>query len=76
MSRKQTKKKELTPESVLRDLVKAVNVTGGVAKGDPSFSLPVYAPLADPDWLDMGDVYMKACQVLKKRPRIVKSEDE
>ena len=48
----------------LRQLVEAFNVTGGVIR------LPsgCVAPRADEDWIDLGDVYLQACQELGVEP--------
>jgi hypothetical protein len=55
-----------TPEEVLRDLVRAVDGTGG--------HLPLrngrVAPYADPDWTDMGLIYLEACRTLKHKPYV------
>lgn len=50
----------------LRQLIAAVNVTGGVLR------LPsgCVAPKADEDWLDLGDVYLQACKELGVEPVI------
>ena len=48
----------------LRQLVEAVNVTGGVIR------LPsgCVVPKAGEDWIDLGDVYLEACQELGVKP--------
>lgn len=49
-------------------LVDLVNVTGGVVEQDNG----LYAPVADEDWLDLGEAYMKACDVTCTTPKVRK----
>lgn len=53
-------------KQVLRDLVEAVNVTGGIY-GDSSDDFD--GPVADPEWYDLSMVYLAACAVLGVRPK-------
>jgi hypothetical protein len=54
----------MTATEVLEQFVNDINVAGGIAydrKGLPR-------PVGDPDWIDLGFTYLKACQVLKVEP--------
>jgi hypothetical protein len=56
-------------ELVLEDLVRTIEATGGLVQaddGDPG----VLAPAGDPTWIDLGDTYLKACEVLQREPVI------
>lgn len=55
----------------LLDFVNCVNVTGGVV--EEGFNV---CPVADPEWTDLGDSYIKACEALGVKPLITDSEDE
>jgi len=33
------------------------------------------SPVGDPEWIDLGDVYIKACAALDRKPMIEKDED-
>lgn len=57
---KQNPTGEPTAEDVLRAFVDTINNTGGIrynANGCPE-------PAGDPDWIDLGCAYEKACIVL------------
>jgi len=65
-------KKPTTPEESLMEFIKTVEDTGGVklnAKG-------LYEPQADPEWIDLGDAYVNACEVLKRKPMVEEEEIE
>lgn len=51
-------------KAVVEALVDTVELKGGV------FKTPYddYAPVADPDWLDLADVYLEACHALNRSP--------
>jgi hypothetical protein len=51
---------------VLQDLVDTVGCTGGVEKDDHG----LYCPVADPEWVDLGCVYLDACDVLGVEPKV------
>jgi hypothetical protein len=58
-------------KKILREFVQDIDTTGGVCKyGDTDD----YAPVADKDWTDLGETYLKACKALRRRPH-VKKED-
>lgn len=64
---------EIGPDfkKILREFVGDIDATGGVFhwKGTDD-----YAPVADKDWTDLADTYIKACKALGRRPH-VKKED-
>lgn len=53
-----------TAEDVLKDFIRDINDTGGV-KYDRDGTA---APVADEEWSDLGETYLKACRVLGKKP--------
>jgi hypothetical protein len=56
--------------SVLEDLVGTIDATGGCARDDDGN----VCPEGDPDWSDLGDVYLAACSVLGRAP-LINQED-
>ena len=65
------KKPETTEESLM-EFIKTIEDTGGVALNAKG----LYEPLADRDWIDLGDAYVNACEVLKRKPMIEEEEIE
>ncbi len=55
----------------LQQLVDTINATGGLVVADDGF----IAPVADPDWIDLGAAYLSACKALGLDPLMPK-EDE
>ena len=56
---------------VLRGLVDTVEATGGIRinpDGTPS-------PIGDPEWIDLGTCYERACEVLNHEPVVSVDED-
>lgn len=49
----------------LEEFVNDVDATGGVAEDRKGFMVPV----ADPEWVDLGETYMKACGALNRKPK-------
>lgn len=45
----------------LTDFVNAIDATGGVEKDEQGFMVPV----ADPEWIDLGEAYLEAKKALK-----------
>lgn len=59
-------------EKALREFVSTINNTGGVwANGDGTHS-----PVADDDWIDIGEAYMAACEALGEEPMVSQAEVE
>lgn len=56
-------------EDALREFVRAVDVTGGVLRSP----IGLHAPVADPGWTDIGDVYVQACAALGHKPAITEA---
>lgn len=48
------------------DLVDTIDSTGGVVPLEDG----THAPNADPEWVDLGEVYLKACGLLSLTPQI------
>ncbi|HSZ54652.1 MAG TPA: hypothetical protein VK797_03270 [Tepidisphaeraceae bacterium] len=45
---------------ILLQLVRTVDATGGVVRHEDG----CYSPVADPEWIDLGDAYAEACAFL------------
>lgn len=56
--------------SALDRLISAIEVTGGLI----AYENGTYAPYADPDWIDLGDAYLAACEELGREPLIPNDE--
>lgn len=56
---------------VLRELCYCIEVTGGILYRDG-----LAIPLGDPEWSDLGTVYLDACAVLGRVPYEAKDYDE
>lgn len=54
---------------LIRRFVNCIDSTGGVV---PCGTSGLFAPNADPDWVDLGDVYFTACAALGHEP-VIKS---
>jgi hypothetical protein len=50
----------ITPEEALREFVDCINATGGVVIDDKGYPVPV----ADEEWIDLGQAYYSACEAL------------
>lgn len=48
----------------LEEFVETIDATGGVTESDEGFTVPV----ADEDWIDLGEAYVKACLALGVEP--------
>lgn len=57
--------------NVIDKLIRTVEATGGVEKNEDG----TYSPLADPDWLDLGDTYIEACEAIGREPKVAKDEE-
>ena len=53
-------------KAALVDLIETIEATGGVVM------LPngQCAPIADEDWIDLGEAYMRACEAIGKEPKV------
>jgi hypothetical protein len=56
----------------LAEFVDVIEATGGVAKDDAG----LHAPMADPEWIDLGEAYVRACAVLGKESVVAVADDE
>lgn len=54
-------------KKALEAFISTVEVTGGVRH----LGNGCHAPLADEEWLDLGDAYIQACTALKRTPIIL-----
>lgn len=59
-----------TKKTVSEMLIDTVNATGGIAYGGDGNPYP----LGDPDWIDLADVYLAACQEAGVAPKVVEDE--
>lgn len=50
----------------LKQLISAIEASGGVIKCEGG----LYAPVADTDWIDLGEAYIAACAELGRQPKI------
>jgi len=76
MARKHTGSNNTTPGcnpdeiiAALVEFVSDVDQAGGVcitAKGS-------FAPIADQNWIDLGETYVKACKALRRQPVLAES---
>ena len=57
-----SKRKDL--EQALAQFVEAIEATGGVAREVSG----LLAPVADPEWVDLGEAYARACAALGREP--------
>jgi hypothetical protein len=57
--------------AVLSEFVGDIDNTGGIQRDRHGWP----APVADPDWIDLGETYLKACNVLGVEPKIAAGED-
>jgi len=65
-------KKPTTPEESLMEFIKTIEDTGGVVLT----SKGLHEPQADREWLDLGEAYINACDVLKREPMVEEEEVE
>lgn len=45
----------------LKEFVDTIDATGGVTQDDHGYTVPV----ADPEWIDLGEAYLKAREALR-----------
>jgi hypothetical protein len=58
--------------AALESFIGAIEATGGVVIDHKGLACPV----ADPDWIDLGDAYLQACRALGREPGQTDEEDE
>ena len=61
-----------TQRDIADQLIDVINATGGVIKVEEG----IYAPQADPDWTDLGAVYMTACAEKCEPPEIAPGDSD
>ena len=49
-----------------------VEAAGGVERDE----MGLYAPVGDPDWVNLGEVYLDACLALDRLPKLMAKEEE
>ena len=54
-------------QQALKAFVDAIDATGGVRRQSDG----CYVPVADEDWIDLGDAYLDACIALDRKPIVV-----
>lgn len=59
--------KEYDVVSLLKEFVDDIEATGGVMARESG----LFVPLGDPEWIDLGELYIKACKALAHKPLIV-----
>ena len=52
--------------AVLDIFIDTIEVTGGVIRDRDG----LHAPVADPEWVDLGEAYTLACAVVGKEPKV------
>ncbi len=52
--------------AILKEFVRDVNQTGGVQLNDEG----LHAPVADEDWIDLGETHVKACDILGAKAKV------
>lgn len=52
-------------EKILTDFTLAVETTGGIEMIDG-----VPHPIGEPEWTDLGYIYLDACQALRRHPKV------
>ena len=57
--------------NALENFIGTVEATGGVLLDEEGH----YVPVADPQWMDLGDAYLLACEALQRQPTIVATSD-
>lgn len=62
----------MTTKTASERLIDTINVTGGVIQ----FPNGTFGPAGDPDWIDLGDVYLAACEENGVKPLIVPDEED
>lgn len=50
----------------LTEFINAIEATGGCVLDDRDMATPV----ADPEWVDLGEAYLKACEALCREPKL------
>ena len=55
----------------LQAFVSTVEATGGVEEDNG-----IYTPVADSEWIDLGDAYVAACRALGREPKVRAYEPE
>lgn len=52
--------------SLLKEFCDDIDAAGGVTRSDGG----LYAPVGDPEWIDLGELYFKVCTALGRTPVI------
>lgn len=58
-------------ERALTSLCLTVEATGGIERNEHGLAIP----LADRDWVDMGEAYLEACEALNREPLVINPTD-
>jgi hypothetical protein len=57
--------------AALDDFIETIEAVGGCFRNEGG----VFAPAGDPDWTDLGDAYVRACNAIGRIPQIDRTED-
>ncbi len=60
-----TKYPDMVSAALVREVIEAIEATGGVYQ----FESGHFAPVADPEWIDMGEAYVSICNALGREPK-------
>jgi hypothetical protein len=52
--------------------IETIEATGGCVRNEDG----LVSPEGDPDWIDLGDAYVRACTAIGRTPRIAGAEDD
>jgi hypothetical protein len=58
--------------SALDNFIRTIEATGGCTRGEDG----LVAPEGDPEWIDLGDAHVLACDAIGRTPLIVDTEEE
>lgn len=61
-----------TAEDAAEDFFDAIESTGGVTKEKKGW----YVPIADKDWIDLGEAYVNVCAEFGREPMVDQDDDE
>lgn len=60
-------KKKKTMKEALMEFIAAINATGGLQQDTKADGKPL-VPVGDPEWLDLAEAYVSACEAMHLTP--------